>query len=308
MTINQHRFLNPIPRRLAISTMLIAGIGSTLMLAGCDSYGPRAHQYRSMQVPHIVGAAVSINNANGGIEAIQADRSEVRIEIDLYGRDEERLGFTTVHVGRMGDNTLRVWVEWPGGHRENGEGSSFSIELPDATGITAQTSNGHITIAGLSGHAELKSSNGAIHVDRHDGSIFAETSNGTVKAEHVSGDIEMYSSNGPVIIADAFGPIRAETSNGNIYISTMDGNAGPVRIRTSNGRIDLDLGDGFEGVLKAQNSNGKITVVGLDNARLIESSKHAVELHIGESDEVSAARTSNGSVRIRGRHTEPSGG
>jgi len=288
--------------------MLIAGIGSTLLLAGCDSYGPKAHQYRSMQVPHIAGTPVSINNANGWIEAIQTERADIGIEDDLYGRDQERLGFTTIHADRMGDNTLRVWIEWPGGKRENGEGSTISIQLPDATGITAQSSNGHITITGLSGHAELNSSNGPITVDRHDGSIFAETSNGTVKAEHVSGDIEMYSSNGSVIITDAFGPIRAETSNGNIYVSTTDGNTGPIRIRTSNGRIDLDLGDGFEGRIKAQNSNGKITVVGLDNARLIESSRHAVELHIGDSNEVSAARTSNGSVRIRGRHTEPSGG
>ena len=305
MTTNHPRFSTLVSRRIAISAMLVAGIGTTSILSGCDSFAPRVHQYRSMQVPHLAGTAVSATSANGWIEAIQTDRVDVGIEVDLYGRDEERLNFATVHADRMGDNTLRIWVEWPGGKRVNNEGATIAIQLPDAVGIELQSSNGHLTITGLSGHAQLKTSNGSIKVDRHDGSIYADTSNGKLQAEHVSGEIEMYSSNGKVIITDAFGPIQAETSNGHVYVSTMDGNEGPVRIRTSNGRIDLDLGDGFEGVLKAKSSNGKISVVGIENARLIESSKNRVELQIGDSNEVSAAQTSNGSVRIRGRHTEP---
>jgi len=118
----------------------------------------------------------------------------------------------------------------------------------------------------------------------------------------------MYSSNGKVIITDAFGPIRAETSNGNIYVSTMDGNEGPIRLRTSNGRADLDLGDGFIGILKCQASNGKVHAIGIGGADMIESGKGKLELHFEGSTEVSAVKTSNGSVRVRSRHTEPADG
>lgn len=305
MNTNAHRSLG---RRVAISTMLTLTIASAFAMGGCEVFGPKFHQPRSMQVPHISDSAINITSANGWIEAIQVDRADVGIEIDLYGRDEERLSFVTVHADRMGDDSLRVWVEWPGGKRENGEGSTISLELPDANGIDAQSSNGHITIVRLSGHAELKTSNGAITVDRHDGSVFADTSNGKIQVEHVSGELELYSSNGEVIITDAFGPIRAETSNGNVYVSTMDGNEGPIRVRSSNGRVDLDLGDGFVGVLKCQTSNGKVSVKGLENTRLIESSKGRIELRFGDSDEVSAIKTSNGSVRVKGRHTEPADG
>lgn len=305
MNTKPYRFIT---RRVAISAMFVAGIGTTLAMSGCDSYGPKIHQMRSMQVPHLSGSAVSVTSANGWIEAIQVDRGDVGIEVDLYGRNEERLSFVTVHADRMGDDTLRVWIEWPGGKRENGEGATIALELPDADGIEAHSSNGHITIVGLSGHAQLKTSNGSIKIDLHDGSVFADTSNGKLQAERVSGEIEMYSSNGKVIITDAFGPVRAETSNGHVYISTMDGNEGPIRVRSSNGRVDLDLGDGFVGILKCQTSNGKVSVAGLDNAHLIESTKGSIELGFGESDEVSAVRTSNGSVRVQSRHTEPADG
>jgi len=288
-----------------VSSILSAGIAATLTISGCNSYGPKHHDQRLMNVPHLAGTPLNIQNANGSVEAIQINRSDVAIVVDLYGRDLERLGFATVHADRQGDNTLRVWVEWPGGVRKNGEGSYIAMEIPDASGVEIHSSNGGVTIAGLSGHADLRSGNGSIRVDRHDGSVFADTSNGKVHAEHVSGEIEMYTSNGGVIVTDAFGPIRTETSNGNIFVSTMDGNEGPVRLWTSNGRVDLELGDGFEGVLKCQTSNGKISVVDLSGASLIQSTKNNVELQIGDSTEVSAVRTSNGSVRVRGTHTEP---
>ncbi len=289
-------------RRSIVPAMLLLG-ASTLTLAGCgtSSWSQQHRETRTMIVPHIAGSALSIENANGAIEAISRDRADVSIEVVLYGRDLERLQFANVHADRAGDDTLRVWVEWPGGKRQNHEGSAISINLPDAQGVHARSSNGRITIAGLSGHADLQSSNGAITVDTHDGSVHAVTSNGALQAERVSGEIEMYSSNARITITDAFGPIRAESSNANAYVSTTAGNSGPIRVLTSNGSVTLDLGDGFEGVLKCDTSNGKVRVSNLESARLIESSSRSVELRIGASEEISAVRTSNGSVRVQGR-------
>ena len=294
------------PHSTKLVALLAMGLVTTLLLSACDSMGTKYHERRSMKVPHQTSTPLEVQNANGWVDAIQKDRSDVSIEVELYGSNRERLQFATVHADRMGDNTLRVWVEWPGGSRKQSEGSSIAIEIPNASKVDAKTSNGHLTIDGLSGHANLVTSNGAIHAYRHDGSIYAHTSNGSLRAEQVSGDIEMFSSNGPVSITDAFGPIRAETSNANVYVSTMDGNQGPIRILSSNGRIDLDLGEGFEGILKCDTSNGKVQVVGLDNARLVESSGRSIELRVGESQEISAVKTSNGSVRVRGRQAEPS--
>ncbi len=304
--INRHHFHTSISRRLAIAAVLIAGIG--MGMGGCVSslsFGPKAHHTYSVLLPHIAGSALRVDTANGSIEVIGVDRADVSIVVDLYGYDAVRLDLVTVHTDRLDDGTLSISVHWPGGQRKGNEGASISVELPNANGVEAHTSNGNILVVGISGHADLQSSNGSIKVDRHDGSIYAKTSNGKIQAERVSGEIEMYSSNGGIVVTDAFGPIRVETSNSNAYVSTMDGNEGPIRIRTSNGRVDLDLGDGFIGILKCQTSNGKVQVTGLDDAQLIEVSARKVELQVGESDEISAIRTSNGSVRVRGKHTEP---
>lgn len=286
-------------RRKASGAALAAA--ALLILGGCAGYNTTHRETRVMQVPHIAGTALHIQNANGPIEALARDREDVSLEIKLYGPDLERLGFASVHADRMGDDALRVWVEWPGGQRRGNEGSAISVNLPDAQGVTARTTNGHIVIEGLSGHADLQSNNGAIRADKHDGSLHAVTTNGSLQAEHISGPIEMFSTNGRILVTDAFGPIRAETTNAGVYVSTMDGNRGPIRVLTGNGRIDLDLGEGFEGILRCDTTNGKVQVSNLEDARLVESSSRSVELRIGSSDEVSAARTTNGSIRVRGR-------
>lgn len=288
---------------LKYAAMASMTASSALALSGCgsSSWGSQHRETRTMIVPHIAGSALSIENANGAIEALARNRADVSIEVTLYGKDLERLQFANVHANRAGDNTLRVWVEWPGGKRQSNEGSAISVNIPDANNVHARSSNGRIVIEGLGGHAELKTSNGSIVVDTHDGSIHGVTSNGSVQAEHISGNIELFTSNGRITITDAFGPILAESSNANAYVSTTPGNAGPVRIRTSNGNVNLDLGEGFEGVLKCDTSNGKVQVSNLSGARLIESSSRSVELNIGNSNEISAVRTSNGSVRVQGR-------
>lgn len=276
---------------------------SMFALAGCgySSWAEPHYETRGLVMPHVAGSALDLSTSNGKIEAIATDRADVSIEVTLKSPSLERLSEARVLAHRDADDTLHISVDWPGGKRQNNEGASISINVPDANDIRAHSSNGSVTIAGLSGHAELKSSNGTIRVDTHDGSVYASTSNGKLFAEQVSGDIEMYSSNGSITISDAFGPIRAESSNGSAVVTTMPGNPGPVRVLTSNGSITLNLGEGLEGILKCDTSNGKVTVTDLNGAKLIESSNKSVQMQFGDSTEISAARTSNGSVRVQGR-------
>lgn len=276
-----------------------------VMLGGCDSMIPRYHQTRTMSVDHVAGSALSIETGNGSVSAIAGETDVVSISIDLFGPNQERLDEASVHWDRDQDQTLVLWVQWPGDRRRSNEGASWDIMLPDASGADIHSSNGSITIDGFSGHAELKSSNGKINVRRHDGSVHAGTSNGAINIEHISGELDLNTSNGRITVLDAFGPILAETSNGKVYVSTMDGNEGPIRVRTSNGSVDLDLGEGFVGLLKCQTGNGGIEIHDLDGASLIESSKHRLEMQFGDSNAVSAVRTSNGSIRVRRRMGEP---
>lgn len=293
-----HRFLS----RGVIGTLALgAGL---LAMSGCDSMGQVIHESRTMDMAHIAGSALSVTTANGSVLVERQARADVHLDIDLFGPDAERLSFASVNAVRQADNSLRIWVDWPGGKRENNEGANIDILVPDARGVDVRTSNGRVTLKGLSGHAEIRTSNGSVRINDHSGSARIQTSNGKLHLEDVDGEINADTSNGSVIINDAFGLVDVESSNGNVFISTAHGNPGPVRASTSNGRVELALGDGFEGILRVKTSNGRIRMSELGDARLIESSKNALELKSGESDVISAVRTSNGSVEISGRRND----
>lgn len=276
-----------------------------LTLTACGAM-PRHSEDRVMTVSHLAGSAVSVVNANGSVSAEQDERADVRVEVRLFSPSTERLAFATVRAERQGDNALRVWVEWPGGQRRENEGSNIRVFLPDASGVDVRSSNGSVHVAGLSGHAEINTSNGSIVVQHHDGDLHAVTTNASIRAESVLGPSRLDTSNGSIVVADAGGPVEAETSNASASVQLDPSNPGPVRVRTSNGRVELDLGTAFTGRLKLGTSNGSIRVAGFDNARMVESRNDYVELTVGESAEVSAVKTSNGSVRVRGPEPSPS--
>lgn len=284
-----------------LTTLGLAALTAVTTMSGCESLSPRVYDYRVMKVAHIPNTSLDLVTANGSIKAMHEDRADVAVEVELYGYDSERLDFATVHADRMGDRSLRVWVDWPGGKRQKGEGAKIEIYLPGANGVQAKTTNGAVTIGGLGGEARVQTSNGAVQVSNHLGNMDLSTSNGSIRVDDSNGDIQFNTSNGRILISNATGVVEGDTSNGNLYVSTADDASGPIRIRTSNGRVELDLGYGYEGILRISTSNGKIKTDGLHDARLIQSSNNALELQMGESDEISAVRTSNGSVRVHGR-------
>lgn len=279
--------------RLNAATLLAA----TSLLTGC--VGCATYRLtRELQAAHQAGTALLVNTDNGGVSVVKASGSDhVAITAKLHSQDKERLEAARVVAEREAGGALRVAVEWPGGLRWNNEGCAFEIALPDATGVTVETSNGVITLEGLSGEARLRSSNGSLSVTDHDGPVFGETSNGTILLKNVSGAANVESSNGPVNIEAAGGPIKAVTSNGRvrieanpqrpepIYAKTSNGGvmirgaggpvdaitsnagvelqlsptcAGPVRVDASNGGVTLELGPAFRGELELDTSLGRI--------------------------------------------------
>ena len=285
----------------AFNALAVLGLTAVMSLTGCDTLAPRVHDQRVMKVRHVQHAPLDIVTANGSIRAIQESRNDVSIEVDLFGRDAERLSFTTVNADRQGDNTLRVWIDWPGGKRLDHEGAKIEVFIPDTEGVAAKTSNGTIVIMGLAGNAKLRTTNGSVQIKDHNGPMDITTTNGPIRVEDSFGDLKFDTSNGRILVSNADGLVEGDTSNGNVYVSTTDDSKGPIRVRTTNGRIELDLGYGYEGILRVGTTNGRISTEGLSGANLIESSNNRLEMQLGHSDEISAVKTTNGSVRVHGR-------
>lgn len=278
-------------------------LGAALTLSACG-YGPKFHYTTTMNVAHRPASALEVVNANGSLRAVQEERADVAVEAELYGPDEERLRFAQLHADRKGDGSLRVWIEWPGGKRRGNEGARIEIYTPGTDGVNMSTSNGSVTLLGLGGNAVVESTNGSVLIEDQGGGIDASTTNGSVRVERPGGEVFISTTNGRIIIDGAPGPIEVTTTNGNATVSTRHGNPGPVRVRTTNGNITLELGEGFVGVLNAKTSNGRLSADGFEHARLIESSNHALKIRVGDSDAVSAAHSTNGSIRIRAKKSK----
>ena len=142
---------------------------------------------------------------------------------------------------------------------------SFRIQAPKSTDVTLRSSNGSLSVTGVTGAMRLRTSNGSIRLMDVGGDVEADTSNGSVNA----------------------------TLSG----SSWDG-AG-LNVTTSNGSVRLTLPDGYNARLVAGTSNGSINVdfpitvrgrIGRD-----------IDTNLGSGGPALRLRTSNGSVRIQRR-------
>jgi len=89
-------------------------------------------------------------------------------------------------------------------------------------------------------------------------SIDAETTNGPIGVAGVSGTFALRASNGPISLADVDGDVKARASNGPI---SVEGSRGRFDVETSNGPIGVRLsGVRWDGTLTARAANGPLSV------------------------------------------------
>jgi DUF4097 and DUF4098 domain-containing protein YvlB len=167
--------------------------------------------------------------------------------------------------------------------------------------VKLKSSNGRLTIEGLSGEADLGTSNGGIEVLGHDGAVEARSSNGSLDIEGVTGDIIAGTSNGRIEVREAVAKVRARTSNGSVKVHLAQDGPGPVDIETSNGSVTLELGQDFAGELEMRTSNASLNVAGFEGAEIVSMGKRQARLKFGDSSNSSSVRTSNGSITVRPR-------
>jgi DUF4097 and DUF4098 domain-containing protein YvlB len=288
--------------------LVVIGVG---LLGGCGfppimpDMQPLHEATRTLIVEHESESALQVQTTNGSVSVEKDDRQDVEIVARLKATSPERLEATKIVAQRTEEGALDVHIDWADGKRQNREGCSFEIRLPDADGVHLRSSNGKLSAKGLAGPADLGTSNGAIEVHQHNGSLTVRTSNGKIVAKGVQGDLELNSSNGPIEATDALAAVQAKTSNGPLKIGLAPESPGPIKLDTSNGPVSVDLGPAFVGQLKMTTSNGPIKADNLPGARLLSSDKNRLELAFGDSEQESSIRTSNGPIDVSKREPQP---
>lgn len=282
-------------RRLPFLSMVAAGLlaGSGVACAGDATYKRTAE----LTVQHQSQSAIEVEARNGSIEIVGDEgASAVSIVAEIKAQTQARAEGVLIVADRGPDGALKIQAIWPEGKPLNNEGCSFEVNLPDADGVMATTSNGSIEISGLGGLAKLQSSNGRVQVMGHSGPVEAGTSNGRIEVSDASGPVDAKTSNGRIELEDVMGPVSARTSNGSVSVSLERGASGPVEIKTSNGSIDFEFAPGFEGTLVMSCGRGSIQFTDA-NGRTV-SKKGNFELEVGAGGPVCELATSNGSITV----------
>lgn len=271
--------------RLSSRAFLSPALAAAVVAGGCMEQA-RYQQTVTSSAPHVSGSGLKVTSRNGAITVQQgSSETAVTIKATLRMVTEARLGEASIVANRTPAGVLEISAQPPTGGWRTNEGCSFDVTVPDVSGVELISSNGAITMSGLSGVAKLDTSNGRITVRGHRGDLFADTSNGRIEATGVTGAVD------------------ARTSNGAVSISMADAAAGPVTIDTSNGSVTLDLTPSFRGTLEAHTSNGSVRMpegapAGVSRYSLRSTGRRAT-LEVGEGGPASSIDTSNGSVTVR---------
>jgi DUF4097 and DUF4098 domain-containing protein YvlB len=201
---------------------------------------------------------------NGGVWVTGWDRDSVAVtaKIQTSGESDSDARDLAQQI-RIETSGGTIRAEGPGYRRHASWSVSFDVQLPRRSDLEAETVNGPISVAEVSGRMNLRAHNGPLHLDAVGGDVHARTVNGplvvTLEGDHWDGTgLDSETENGPVVLTlpqHYSAHLEAGTVNGPMSLNI------PVTLqgRIDFHRISTDIGSGGPPV-RAVTTNGPVTV------------------------------------------------
>lgn len=234
----------------------VAAFATALLVAGCGIIGPTMRTEGAATVDSPI-TEVRVDSSSGSV-TVSGDDDErgAALEWTVITRANRTIGptysvdGTTLVLSGCGrwcsvDYTVRV----PEGVDVSGSTSNGALELSDVGDVDLRTTNGRISLDGVSGRVQATSTNGRIEGEGFVGTgVEVRTSNGSVELEIASAqDVSASSSNGSidVRVPDGSYRVETETSNGReeVQVPNSDDGRFLIDLRTSNGSITVRPAD-----------------------------------------------------------------
>ncbi|MEA3165889.1 MAG: hypothetical protein QOJ26_758 [Thermoplasmata archaeon] len=201
---------------------------------------------------------ITLDTLNGDVTMAAGGNGGYEVVANLFGQGNteaqardalDKLRYTDVDSLDGSTLTLTVQVKSTVQQLPQGEshGASFSAKLPPqpSHGLSADSSNGKLTVTGL-----------------HGGSVALDSSNGDLTVSGVFAKVVADTSNGAIGLSGTFNAITADTSNGAITATVRSTASGALRFSSSNAdiRVTLEAGSdrGFD--VSGDTSNGEVTI------------------------------------------------
>ena len=206
---------------------------------------------------------------NGGIRVrgTSGSTTKVRFRVTGHARDE-RDARELVEGVRITTNGGRIRATGPNRRQDEWWNVQVEIETPRDTPLALTTSNGGISLDGMSGRTRFETQNGGVSLMDVSGDVQGRTVNGGVR---VSLDGSRWQGDG----------LNVETTNGGVHMTLPAGYNAELHTETHNGGIDIDF---------------PITVRGR-----LGDVRRRIDTTPGSGGAPLRVRTSNGGVRIERR-------
>ncbi|MGD2047125.1 MAG: DUF4097 family beta strand repeat-containing protein [Gemmatimonadota bacterium] len=222
----------------------------------------RLCEVRSSTLSATDGVAVNAG-ANGAVEVEAWDRDEIEVvtRVQARARSAARAQEILDAVDVSWDDG-RLEADGPRTGRRESWTVSYRLRVPRSTDLRLRTTNGGISVAGVSGDIDVRAVNGGVSFAGLSGDVRGRTTNGglTVELTDTSWD---------------GAGLDLETTNGGVRMSVPEQYSAELELSTRNGRIDLDfpatvqgrmgrslrttLGDGGP-TIRAATTNGSVEV------------------------------------------------
>lgn len=277
-----HRFL---------ALALILGVLASVAVWGCSTIERTEQFYETYPAP--AGVRVDVANESGGDVSVTGwgiDYVEVSAEKKtIWGEAEldkvevkvtSGNGYILIETLVTGKN-VRATVD-------------YEIKIPNnAVAGTIETTNGGVTLQGVTGDVVATASNGDISVQGLSGRITATTSNGRIELDTVSGGGVLTTTSGGIVAKKSGDAITATTTNGSIRIEDSKGD---VVLNSSNGGITVSR---VEGYVRARTSNGRMEITGVTGIVIAETSNNSIEAEVANiRPGGTTMKTANGSIEL----------
>ena len=212
----------------------------------------------------------------GWIEVVAGDRTDTVVTVsptnparavDRRGAEETRVALDSDRVTVVGP---RPRIGWLGlGPTESVD---VRVELPTGSRLTAEIAVGSLRTSGRLGATRIKSSTGAVDVDRC-GDLWLRAGHGNAGVGTAEGDVEITADHGHIRVGSVGGGATLRSSHGSVRVGESGGDVdarlsygdleitralASVAVRTAHGSIAL--GEVSNGSVELESGFGPVTV------------------------------------------------
>lgn len=192
---------------------------------------PAARSEQLLSVPLADAPALTVSPPeNGGVHVVGWDRAEYAITACKAAPTAAAVDGIDVSVSRgvvtaTGPSSGR-WVVY------------LIVKAPTRADLTLKTTNGPISVAGVSGSVHARTTNGPIGLKDSGGRIDARAQNGPVSFSGRGGEVSLTAVNGPINVrldGDRWqdGSLAARAENGPVHVRVAENYRSGVRVESS---------------------------------------------------------------------------